>query len=330
MAKVCVIGSATWDAVLTTNQAKVLKPSKNGPAMMAFSYGAKIDASSTVYTFGGGAANVAVGLSRLGIPTGVHTHLGSDWRGKEIINHLKKEGVNVGGITFDSKRHSATALIVTSGAATEHVAFVDRGASSGLVVEPSLANSGCQWFYLTAITSPKWYSHLTNFLKLAARRKKKIFWNPGTMQLQEAKKLRPLLKYLAVLDLNLSEGITLAKELGIKVTKPADLLIKLRKLGPKIIIITAGSNGAYAYDGVTMVHYPSFHVKATNTIGAGDAFGSGWLAGYIHSRGNIKTAMHWGMCNSNAVILKPGAQIGLLKKSEIRRWRQNIAKDNAN
>ena len=82
MAKVCVIGSATWDALLTTNQAKVLKPSKNGPAMMAFSYGAKIDASSTVYTFGGGAANVAVGLSRLGIPTGVHTHLGSDWRGE--------------------------------------------------------------------------------------------------------------------------------------------------------------------------------------------------------------------------------------------------------
>ena len=330
MAKVCVIGSATWDALLTTNQAKVLKPSKNGPAMMAFSYGAKIDASSTVYTFGGGAANVSVGLRRLGVPTSIRTHLGSDWRGQEIVNHLKKERVDVKGITFDARGHSATALIVTSGAAVEHVAFVDRGVSSGLVVKPALASSDYQWFYMTAITSPNWYSQLRSFFKQASRRRKKIFWNPGSLQLRESKKMRPLLKYLTVLDLNLSEAKTLAKELGLKASRPAELLLKLKKLGPKIIILTAGSGGAYAYDGVTMVHYPSFHVKATNTIGAGDAFGSGWLAGYIHSRGNLKTAMHWGMCNSNAVILKPGAQIGLLKKSEIRRWRQNIAKDNAN
>lgn len=321
MSKVCVIGSATWDALLTTNQAKVIKPQNSNSAMLAFSYGAKIDASSTVFTFGGGAANVSVGLNRLGVRASIRTHLGRDWRGKEIVNHLKKEGVDVKGITFDRQRHSALSLIVTAGGACEHVAFVDRGASSGLDIKPSWASEGDEWFYLTAITSPNWHGKITTFLRPAAERNKKVFWNPGSMQLRESQKLRPLLKFLTVLDLNLSEAKTMVKELGFKGGSPAALLMTLKKLGPKIIIITAGSGGAYAYDGKVMVHYPSFHVKATNTIGAGDAFGSGWLGGYIHSRENLKTAMHWGMCNSNAVILKPGAQIGLLTKAQIKSWR---------
>lgn len=317
----CVIGSATWDALLTTDQAQVLKSKTNSLAMMAFAYGAKIDAASTVYTFGGGAANVSVGLRRLGVAVTIRTHLGSDWRGQEIVNHLKKERVDIKGVTFDPRRHTATALIVTSGAALEHVAFVDRGASSALTIKSAWANMAYNWFYITAITSPNWYSQLRGFFSQAAKRRKKIFWNPGSQQLQEPKRLRLLLKYLTVLDLNLSEATTLAKAVRLTGKRPAELLIKLKKLGPKIVIITCGSDGAYAYDGNVMLHYSSFHVRATNTIGAGDAFGSGWLAGYIQSRGDLKTAMHWGMCNSNAVILKSGAQLGLLRKSEISKWR---------
>ena len=321
MSKVCVIGSATWDALLTTDEAKVIKSKTSRNAMLAFSYGAKIDASSTIYTYGGGAANVSVGLSRLGVPVGIRTHLGSDWRGREIVEHLRKEGVNVKNISFDKKRNSAMALIVTAGGAREHVAFVDRGASSDLAIKTSWVDSGYDWYYLTAVSSPDWQVKLVSFLKLAARKGKKVFWNPGSMQLRESKKLKPLLRYLTVLDLNLSEARKLASQLGIRYDNTAELITKLRQLGPSIILITAGSGGAYAFDGTMIVHYPSFHVKATNTIGAGDAFGSGWLAGYIHSRGNLKTAMHWGMCNSNAVILKPGAEIGLLTKGQIIKWR---------
>ena len=61
----------------------------------------------------------------------------------------------------------------------------------------------------------------------------------------------------------------------------------------------------------------SFKVNPVNTTGAGDAFGSGFLAGFINSNSNAKTALHLGMLNSTAVIMHKGAQKGLLTKSEL-------------
>ena len=61
----------------------------------------------------------------------------------------------------------------------------------------------------------------------------------------------------------------------------------------------------------------SFKVNPVNTTGAGDAFGSGFLAGFINSNSNAKTALHLGMLNATAVIMHNGAQKGLLTKSEL-------------
>ncbi|MFH1866732.1 MAG: carbohydrate kinase family protein [Patescibacteria group bacterium] len=322
MSKVCVIGSATWDALLTTDQAKLIK-GKSGQktkSMLAFSYGAKIDASDTIYTFGGGASNVSVGLNRLGISASVYTHLGRDWRGREIINHLKAERVDVKSITFDRERHSAMSLIVTSGAAREHIAFVDRGASSGLQLKTKLASGTYNWFYLTAITTLNWPAMLRKFFTASSRAGKKIFWNPGSRQLASAKALKPLLKYLTVLDLNKEEATKLVRDLGKKAKNEAQILKTLWSLGPEIVLITCGAKGAYCFDGKSFIYYPSYKLKAVNTIGAGDAFGSGWLAGFIHSRGKLIEAMRWGMSNSNSVILKMGAQRGLLRRGEIKKF----------
>ncbi|MFA4936752.1 MAG: carbohydrate kinase family protein [Patescibacteria group bacterium] len=319
MNKVCVIGGATWDVLLTSNEAKFVNVKSGGRKQqaLAFLYGAKIDTIGSEYSFGGGAANVSVGLRRLGIPVDIVTQLGNDWRSKDIINHLKQEGVGISNVIFDKKAYSAISFIITSGGAHEHVAFVDRGATLNFNINTQLAIKPFQWFYITSLANPSWFKYMASFLRQAKVNQKNVFWNPGSLQLKSPKQLRPLLKYLTVLDLNKDEAFKLVYDFGFRPHSIVEVMRIIQKLGVKIVIVTAGASGAYCLADDRVVFCPSFHVKPKNTIGAGDAFGSGWLAGFLNSRGDIKQAMRWGMANSNSVIMKVGAQKGLLQKTKL-------------
>ncbi|MFH1111743.1 MAG: carbohydrate kinase family protein [Patescibacteria group bacterium] len=327
MNKVCVIGGATWDVLLTSNEAKFVKVKSGGHKhqAMAFLYGSKIDTTGSEYSFGGGASNVAVGLRRLGVKVDIVIQLGNDWRSKDIINHLKKERVGIKNIIIDKKSYSAISFIITSGGAHEHVAFVDRGATINFKINQRLVSPSYEWYYLTSLANPLWYKYMASFLKEAYQNKKNIFWNPGSLQLKSAHHLKPLLKYLTVLDLNKDEAFKLVYDFGYKVKLIADVLKILHQVGVKVVLVTAGASGAYCFNGQSIVYYPSYHVKPKNTIGAGDAFGSGWLAGYLHSHGDLKQAMKWGMCNSNSVIMKVGAQKGLLRRNQISSFAKKYA-----
>ncbi len=319
MNKITVIGGSTWDVMLTTHEALLTKSRTRAglKEFLGFEYGSKIDTSQAEYTFGGGGANVAVGLSRLGMKAHIVTRVGKDWRGREIVEHLKKDKVKVGAVQYDRKLLSAVSLIVTAGGANEHVAFVDRGATINLEVKNYGTN---EWTYVTSLANSKWPSMMSRLLTREVDLGNNVFWNPGSLQLKQPTKLKPLLKYVTVLDLNRAEGEKLTRDLRLPTGSIKNILTSLYKLGCKIVIITSGRIGAYCYDGKKYYFRKSFKLKPTNTIGAGDAFGSGWLAGFIHSGGSIKKAMDWGMANSNSVIMKAGAQKGLLNTSEINKF----------
>ena len=81
------------------------------------------------------------------------------------------------------------------------------------------------------------------------------------------------------------------------------------------VIMTEGKKGLHAYDGCN-IHFIRPHVvPCIETTGAGDAFGTGFLAGMI-MKDNIKFALHLGLVNSESVIQHVGAKQGLLKKRE--------------
>jgi len=313
--KVCVIGSATWDVFFTTPQAKVGRLKKTDWLM--FPYGGKIDARDVRYGFGGGAANVSVSLSKLGLPVRIITRLGNDWRAKEVLANLKKFKVDSSLIERDRYLPTPLSFIATSGGSRDHVAFIDRAASKNLIL-PSQLKSDITWCYLTSLANGDWPQATERLFKTMARSGQKIFWNPGNRQLMDYKSLSKLLPYLTVLDLNKEEAESLLKSFHIKFNGLGSLLAGLKKLGPQQIIITDGGAGAYYFDGQRMLFQPVFRIKPTNTTGAGDAFGSGWLAGYIYSGGNIKQAMLWGMRNATSVIKSVGAQNGLLTKEKMR------------
>lgn len=87
-------------------------------------------------------------------------------------------------------------------------------------------------------------------------------------------------------------------------------------MGPEMVVITDGPNGAYGFDGTTYQHIGIFPVPVVERTGAGDAFSTGCLAALIQKK-SLRDAMRWGTFNSASVIQKVGPQAGLLKKNEM-------------
>jgi sugar/nucleoside kinase (ribokinase family) len=50
--------------------------------------------------------------------------------------------------------------------------------------------------------------------------------------------------------------------------------------------------------------------------GAGDAFGSGFVSGFIQSNGDIEYAIQLGTANATSVVEDFGAKTGILKKGD--------------
>lgn len=81
--------------------------------------------------------------------------------------------------------------------------------------------------------------------------------------------------------------------------------------GTKIVVVTNGAEGVYVSIGQCLYFYPSQPIKVVSTLGAGDAFGSGFV-GHLARGGTVQDAILYGIANSHAVINDYGAQTGLL------------------
>ncbi len=157
-------------------------------------------------------------------------------------------------------------------------------------------------------------------------KKAKIAWNPGNIQIGAGVgKLSPFLKETEVLCLNKDEAIELVvshKDYKKKDNKflnnTRNLLKILKEMGPSIVVVTRGKDGADCYDGDKFYHQDSLAKKIkVDTTGVGDAFNSSFVAGLEIYKGDIKKALRLGAKNSASVITKQGAQNGLLTKKNI-------------
>ncbi|MGC1176539.1 MAG: carbohydrate kinase family protein, partial [Candidatus Saccharimonadales bacterium] len=103
-----------------------------------------------------------------------------------------------------------------------------------------------------------------------------------------------------------------------------DLFNRLHSLGPKIVVITDGPNGAYTSDGHERLSMPLYPDPAppVDRTGAGDAFASTFVAALAKGH-NIESALQWAPINSMSVVQKVGAQAGLLSEKEIEEFLRN-------
>jgi sugar/nucleoside kinase (ribokinase family) len=260
-------------------------------------------------TCGGGAANAAVSAARLGLKSAAICRIGDDEHGKIVWHNFKDNKVDTSLIKIDSKNKTAFSTILTiDNASKEHIAFVYRGANAEFSAKDiNIDKLKTDWLYVTSLPKVGW----TEILSKLTKTKKNIVWNPGNEQLKDMVNLKKFLPEVRVLILNRDEALEFKKLKDIK-----GLLKYVFGLGPKLVVITDGANGAYAFDGKKYYFLKARSGKVINTLGVGDAFGSSLTSALICDK-NIKEALEWGIKNSASVVTKIGAQAGLLTRSKI-------------
>lgn len=277
--------------------------------VLCLTYGEKINIKEVHFEIGGSAANLAVGLSRLGLKVALSGAIGRDLWGEEIERRLKKEKVSLKLLKMKDIKTGFSIILNFKG---ERTILVYHSLSDySQLFLPS--NLKIPWLYLgpLGLGFEKLYLKATS---LGSTKNVHLALNPGLIQIRERKALEGVLRVTTVLFLNKEEAEELAalpKKAEIK-----DLLSLLKKLGPEIVIITDGGEGAFAFDGKEYLHISPYQAKKLETTGAGDAFSSGVIGGLI-KKGDLKEGLRWGVINSASVIEKIGAQPGLLSQAQI-------------
>jgi len=316
---IVTIGGAMRDIFFSTKEGRVLLNQKDPLCrrMIAFELGAKIYVDTVNFESGGGANNTATGFSLLGLKTALVARVGNDREGDSLVKSAQKHGIDTTFIERDKKVSTGfTFILSVQGIKRAQTIFAYRG-TSDILKMPSL-NFKTKWVYISSLSCPNWPNILDKVFKLK-KSGVKFAWNPANVQLKAgAKKLSSWLKKLDVLIFNEDE----ACELVLSAQKTKDLrvrnLIKIvHQMGPKIVVITVGKKGAYAYDGHKFYFQRPWPSKVVNITGAGDSFSSGFVASLFYKPKNLRQALIWGVRNSASVIHCIGAQEGLLTKSQI-------------
>jgi len=323
--QVCVFGSLLKDIEFFSNEIFIIKNPQDPTRLkfLAAEYGAKLPIDEVYYNYGGGAGNVCVGLKKLGIDAAPIGRISKDQNGKEMLDYFKAQKININLITFDNKEPTGFSFILGAKKDKEHVIFTCKGATTKLTFTPNLLKKfKSDYFYIAALSQKNWEKELRKLFAKARRDKTQIVWNPGQKQLSKPKAMLEFLPQVEILILNKDEAIQLVLDFfgkSSKINNIKYLIYKLKLLGPTMAVITEGKKGANILDVAgKFYHLPAYaRKKVVDTVGAGDSFSSGFLAGWILWQ-DAKKALQLGLKNSGSVVSKIGAQNGLLDIKNVR------------
>jgi len=111
---------------------------------------------------------------------------------------------------------------------------------------------------------------------------------------------------------NFDEAKELTGERNIK-----DCLEKVREMGPRLVVITDGIQGTYAYNGKNQYFQKAREAKkVVDTTGAGDCFAATFFNFYAKGYG-VQSSLRYAAINSANLVTKTGTQNGLLGYNEI-------------
>ncbi len=324
---IITIGSATEDIFFYTDEGVFVDNKKDilRQKLLAFEFGAKLKVDKSYALMGGGAVNAAVSFARLGFRVATIAAVGSDIRGKHLMENMKAERIGTAFLQV-IKGGTTRFSFVLVGRGNEHIIFTYEGVNSQLVIRHSdaMEMKKTKWIYLASM-SGQWKNDLKMIFSVKGP---KIAWNPGHIQYQAGiKALKPFLATVDVLTMNKDEAIELVvsdkkySNSASKFLNNASNLIKVIKgYGPGVVVITLGEKGSFAYDGEKFYRQDIIRAKSNNdTTGVGDAFGSTFVAGLELTGGNIAKALELAARNASSVVSHLGAQQGLMKISAFKK-----------
>lgn len=268
----------------------------------------------------GNAANASVSFARLGIHSGLISNVGKDKYGRDIIDALEDERVDTRFVRINNKKLTNYHYVLWY---KEERTILIKHEEYNYQWPRFTGKDIPKWIYFSSISKNALDSYHDMVIDwLNDNPEVKLAFQPGTYQLEAgANRLSELYARTEVLVVNREEAVLVS---GGNYDDLHDLLNKLHELGPKIVVITDGPDGAYASDGqerFKMPPYPDPKPPYERT-GAGDAFASTFVAAII--KGNtIEGALQWAPINSMNVVQHVGAQEGLLTENQLEEYLKN-------
>ncbi|ACL33226.1 aminoimidazole riboside kinase [Glaesserella parasuis] len=232
---------------------------------------------------GGAPANVAVGVSRLGVEAGFIGRVGNDPLGKFMQQTLQAEKVSTEQMILDPQQRTSTVIVGLDQGERSFTFMVNPSADQFLEVNDLPNFQQGEWLHCCSIALINDPSRSTTIE--AIRRVKQaggfVSFDPNLREslwssLDEMKKVVNSVVAMADVLKFSEEELTLLTN----TTNLEDATKEVTSLYPeKLIIITLGKDGAiYHLNGKSQV-VASKALKPVDTTGAGDAFVSGLLAG---------------------------------------------------
>jgi sugar/nucleoside kinase (ribokinase family) len=103
-----------------------------------------------------------------------------------------------------------------------------------------------------------------------------------------------------------------------------EILYKIRKAGPSIVVVTSGKDGAIGFDGKKYCHIASYNVPVVDTTGAGDVFSAGFIYAYLN-KWSLESSIRFGSASAALSIAKMGGQSALPSVNDVKEFIQQQA-----
>lgn len=319
------VGDIAVDVFIKIKEAETKCDPAGDHCELCLRYGGKIPYESTNICYAAGnSSNVSICTSKLGFKTGLISNLGDDDDGDKCLDKLNKIGIKTDFISKEKNKLTNCHYVLWFGIErtilTKHQEYKYQWLDDkkmGRFVSP-------KWIYLSSLGENSISLHTEILEYLEKYKEVKLAFQPGTFQIKLGKDA--LKDIYAHTEIFLSNKQEAEKILGVSGKEIKDLLPMIKELGPKMVVITDGLNGAYAHDGKETFFMKALPHTPVESTGAGDAF-SGAFVGAIILGKTMPEALVWGAVNAKSVVGYIGPHDGLLSRNDIEKEIKNISVD---
>lgn len=283
------------------------------------------DMASFSKAVGGCPTNIAIGTARLGLKSAVITRVGDEQMGRFILEQLQREGVETKGVVVDPKRLTSLVILGVRDEKTFPLIFYRTDCADAALDESEIDEAFIASAKAVVVTGT--HFAIANAAKaqrkaiaLARKHGRKVvfdvdyrpnLWGLAGHGAGEERYIRSdtVTQHLQVIlpecDLIVGTEEELHAAGGSEDTLAA--IRNIRALSQATIVCKRGPMGCVVFPGAIPesiedgIKGPGFPVEVYNVLGAGDAFMSGFLRGYLSDE-PIETCCTWAnACGAFAV-----------------------------
>ena len=283
------------------------------------------DIGSFAKSVGGCPANIAVGTARLGLKSALITRVGAEQMGGFIREQLAREGVETAGVVTDPNRLTALVLLSVEAEGVSPMIFyrtdcADMALSEADIDEAFIARAGALCVTGTHFSANGPAAAQRKAIRLAKALGRKVVFDidyrPNLWGLaghaagfeRYVASDRVTREYQSVLpDTDLLVGTEEEIAIAAGTSDLPSALRTIRGLTEATIVLKRGAKGCIVYDGPIPddledgIVGRGFPIEIYNVLGAGDAFMSGFLRGWLRGEPHATSATWANACGAFAV-----------------------------